>query len=95
MDLYGYGLSDNKNKPLKFVFPRNTIIASHGYLVIYCNGNINNNLNTDFGLSKNGEEVVLTNPVGKVIDYLEFPKLETDISYGYINGELNYLKPTP
>ena len=95
VDLYGYGLSDNKNKPLKFVFPRNTIIASHGYLVIYCNGNINNNLNTDFGLSKNGEEVVLTNPVGKVIDYLEFPKLETDISYGYINGELNYLKPTP
>ena len=95
VDLYGYGLSDNENNPLKFVFPKNTIISAHGYLLVYCNGKINNKLNTGFGLSKSGEMVVLTNPVGKVIDKMVYPELQSDVSYGYYEDTLNYLKPTP
>ena len=95
IDLYGYSLSDNRNKPTKFVFSKNTIIKAKGYLVLYCTSDILSNLATGFKLSKSGEEVVLTNPVGKVIDSLVFPEMDVDISYGYINGELHFLKPTP
>lgn len=82
--LAGYGLTDDPSKPGKWLFP-DVVIPSKGYLVIFAsdkNRTDSKELHTSFRISAKGEKLVLTDPQGEVIDTVEIPACENNISYG-------------
>lgn len=84
IDISGWGLSDNVKKPHKWVFPEGTSIEPDGYMIVALRsggGNADDILCANFGLSKAGETLFLTDNYYKVIEQLEIPPLETDIAY--------------
>ncbi|HEY3372174.1 MAG TPA: CotH kinase family protein [Prolixibacteraceae bacterium] len=80
-DLSGYSLSDDAKIPFQWSFPSGTMIAAHGYLIVYADGS-GKELHTNFKLSKEGEKLLLVNVQGYVIDSFEFSYQLTNISYG-------------
>lgn len=83
IDLSGYGISDTTTQPLKYVLPQGTTIEAGGVLVIWCTGS----LGTDpaapeapFGLAAYQESVVLSSPSGKILDSMDYTRMETDQS---------------
>ena len=71
MDISGFGISDNLSQPMKYRFPDGTTIAAKGYLVVFCSGNEgmqNGELHAPFGLRSYGEDVVIANRAGRIID---------------------------
>ena len=70
-DLSGCGLSDNITDPVKYVFPKNTIIEAGGYLVVYCAGDASlGEFYADFKLSAS-DNIVLYNQGGNPIECIE------------------------
>lgn len=100
VNLSGLGLSDNPDKPFKYVFP-DVSIAAGEYLVVFASDPSDNDgseIHTGFNLSSEGEYVVLTHPTAGTLDSVEFPPLSEDITYGrYANASQNFevLTPTP
>ena len=84
----GMYLTDDEDEPTKWQFPVNnaaaTTIPSHGYLLIWADGDTADpGLHADFKLSSNGEQVLLFGPdATTLIDTLEFGEQTVDISYG-------------
>ena len=75
VNLKNYALSDTK-KTVKWVFPE-VRIEAHSYLIIYLAGIKSGGLYTNFKLkSSGGEDVVLINPAGKIIDGVNTVALE-------------------
>lgn len=101
IDLSGYGLSDNENKPYKFTFPDGTIIESGQYLLVFCDADatkLNGQLATSFGLSTDGETVILTDSAGNRVDTVVFGQMVADTSYGRVpdgTETFAYLETTP
>ncbi len=81
--LDGLHLSDSYTNPSKFTFPANTIIPAHGYLLIWADENATTTsyIHCNFKLSASGEQLILTNAAGKVLDSLSFGAQGDDISY--------------
>lgn len=98
VNLDGMGLSDNPEKPFKYVFPDVTLGPGQ-YLIVFASASSANDgeeLHTDFNLSADGEFAVLTHPVLGLVDSVEFPALTTDITYGrYENGSETFFPLTP
>ena len=99
--LAGYALSNNAKNPAKWVFPDITLDAGE-YLTVLASGkNVadaqkKNNLETNFGLSADGDVVFLFQPDGTILDKLLVPKGHADVSYGRTDSSLfYYAKPTP
>lgn len=87
MDISGFGISDNLSQPMKYRFPDGTTIAAKGYLVVFCSGNEgmqNGELHAPFGLRSYGEDVVIANRSGRIIDSYSFKNQETDVSMARI-----------
>lgn len=87
MDISGFGISDNLSQPMKYRFPDGTTIAAKGYLVVFCSGNEgmqNGELHAPFGLRSYGEDVVIANRAGRIIDSYSFKNQETDVSVARI-----------
>ena len=87
MDISGFGISDNLSQPMKYRFPDGTTIAAKGYLVVFCSGNEgmqNGELHAPFGLRSYGEDVVIANKAGRIIDSYSFKNQETDVSVARI-----------
>lgn len=83
MDISGFGISDNLSQPMKYRFPDGSTIAAKGYLVVFCSGNEgmqNGELHAPFGLRSYGEDVVIANRAGRIIDSYSFKNQETDVS---------------
>lgn len=101
VDLSGYGLSDNVEKPYKYTFPDNSIIGGKQRLIILCdslNPQIDGYYTAAFGLSTNGETITLTDSKGKTVDTVTFGQMQTNISYGRIqDGSQNFafMETTP
>ncbi len=107
VDLGGWHLTDNAGNPAKWTFPAGTVIAAHGYLVIFATGangpDANGNLHTSFSLSAGGEYLGLFQPDGTVAGEFEaggadYPPQETDVSYGRKPGDgspVFFATPTP
>jgi len=91
IDLSGYWLSDDRDAPFKWQFPKGSVIKSKGFLLLFADGlgaDYTDNLN--FRLNRSGEELVLTSPDGlETIDYIKFPECADDVSYGR-NGDGNH-----
>jgi hypothetical protein len=83
LNLEGYGLSDNPERPFKWVFPSVTIEAG-GYLLVFASGKnkLEQYLHTNFELSRAGETVVLTAPSGAPLDQVFTGDIPIDMSMG-------------
>jgi hypothetical protein len=86
--LGGYTLTDNFTNTLRWTIPAGTVIAPHGYLLVWSDDDTNQNsptntdLHTDFKLSQNGEEIALFAPDGRLVDYVRFLDQPDNLSEG-------------
>ncbi|MEX2590217.1 MAG: lamin tail domain-containing protein, partial [Chitinophagales bacterium] len=102
VNLSGYGLSDDLEKPYKWTFPDTTIEPS-AYLLIIASGKNKNapgkKLHCNWKINASGEILLLTDKQGKSIDRIEPVRLLPDISYGRVesaDSSYKYFKqPTP
>ncbi|NLG36226.1 MAG: hypothetical protein GX548_12825 [Lentisphaerae bacterium] len=87
VNLDGWGLSDSDSNPFKWTFGAVTIQPGE-FLVVWAsdkdrpaitNGN---QLHTSFAISAGGEELLLTQPDGTLMDRFEPVAIPTDFSYG-------------
>jgi len=98
VNIGGFYLSDKQSELTKWRIPAGTSIAANGFLLIWCDG-LNTGSHTNFSLDNDGEDVVLANASGLMLDKITFPQQFTNISYGRIangDGSWGYLAvPTP
>ncbi|MCK5820969.1 MAG: CotH kinase family protein [Bacteroidales bacterium] len=98
VDMEGFFLSDENDSLAKWRFPANTIIPANGFILVYPD-KLNKDLHLNFGLSKNGESIYLSDPNGVLHDFIEFGKQKPDVSYGRKPGNLIewawFGEPTP
>ena len=98
INLDGYYLSDDNFNLRKWKFPE-VIIEPYSYLIVYASGldkYEDDEIHTNFKLSKSGEVITLSNPKAKAISRVYYLETADDTSYGY-NGK-NYVyfyTPTP
>jgi hypothetical protein len=98
--LKGWGLSDNHEKPFKWVFPDVTIQPGM-YLLVWASGKDRStqSLHTNFSISSDGEPVILTNENGILSDHVPETRLPGNVSYGRYpdaTGAFHYFyQPTP
>nr|MCR5566609.1 CotH kinase family protein [Clostridiales bacterium] len=102
VDLGGWGLSDNPEKPLKWQFPDGTTIRPGEYRVVLCDKNAEKSrdaeLHASFTIGRKSGEVILTDAEGAVHDRITLPEMKTDISFGRSlkdGGLYYYDPPTP
>ncbi|MFN0174884.1 MAG: CotH kinase family protein [Saprospiraceae bacterium] len=84
VDLAGYHLSDNENKPTKWAFPANTLIPANGFLYVWCSGrdlkDPQGKLHTNFKISQtksNPDHIVFADPAGAIMEDIEVVKTQT------------------
>ena len=86
VDLTGMHLSDDPDVPNQWRFPVGTVIPAHGYLLVWCDNDIEQGpLHTNFKLSKKGETIGLYDTAERgywAIDEHSFGKQKDDISEG-------------
>jgi len=99
--LQGWALTDDKELPLKWLFPDITINAGE-YLVVFASGKDHaveeNELHTNFKLNGSGEYLALNNPSGNAVTMFDpgFPAQKSDYSFGwYDSSYIEYSDPTP
>ena len=100
VNLAGYGLSDNGSLPMQYVLP-DIMIPQGGYLLVFtAKGSTpaQGEAYANFGISKSGETIYLSNPSGELLDYVSLPTMTDDQVYGRIPdgmGVWRYLSATP
>ena len=100
LDLKGYGLTDNPKQSYKYTLPDVTVEPG-GYLLIYFTGGSEaadaDPLCTGFGLSRYGENLLLVDANYTLLDSVEVPPLEADVSFARgPEGDWGYaVLPTP
>ncbi|MES2572689.1 MAG: lamin tail domain-containing protein, partial [Verrucomicrobiota bacterium] len=95
VDLTGWHLSDNHDKPLKWTFPA-VSLPPDGYLVIFASGKnrvpTTGNLHASFSLNAGGEELSLAQPGGLIVSAIDYPQQLPEVSY---DGSSFLAQPTP
>ena len=85
-------LSDNKENPFKWAFPKNAKMPAGSYLIVWADEDQTDHpgLHTNFKLSKNGETVMLVDTsagVNQILSLVEFGNQIENSSIGrYPNG---------
>lgn len=83
VNLKGYGLSDTRDKAVKWRFPE-VMLQPGEYLIVYCDGknrtDASGTLHTNFSLSSEKETILLTNPGSQIIGCVEYDILKPDQS---------------
>lgn len=106
VDLSGYYLSDNEDKPTKWVFPSNSSIPAGGFLNVWCSGRDLKDplgeLHTNFKMTQtknNPEHIVFANPSGVILQDITIEKTQTHqsrVRFPDGSAEWRYaLDPTP
>ena len=99
VELTGWYLSDDAEKHRKWRFPEISIGAGE-YLVVYASG-LNRrddpaHLHTNFSLSIEGEQAVLSDAQGRLMDSVEFGLLKPDTAWALsADGSWGTAPPTP
>lgn len=103
ISLEGYALTDDLEGPRRWVFPAVTI-QPKGYLLVFASGKDRRDpdtgyLHTNFRISRDGEDLMLTNAQGETLDWIPPVLLPPDISYGRDPSNTEqwtyYPEPTP
>ncbi len=102
VNLEGWGLSDDYDRPFRWVFPAR-VIGPDEYLLIWASGKDRTDpsapLHTNYSISSAGEEVILTHPNGTRVDELPPTVIPGDISLGRLPGQGDawffFDQPTP
>ena len=99
VDLSGYGLSNENYIPLKWTFPKNTIINSKQYLIVFLSDRSSSDedeLHTNFDIDSKGDYLFLSDPNGELVEKVVIPELKADISYGRTNtNTFQEMTPSP
>ena len=81
-----FALSDNEDRPIKWVFPEDAVIAPHGRYLVFASGknreNAGNIPHTNFSLAGEGETVTLSTVQGQLLDRVTYPNMPVDHSFG-------------
>ena len=95
VSLAGYALTDSYDRLDKYRFPEMTLPAD-GYLLIRA-GSGEGGLTADFRLSRDGEQVLLVNPRGQIVDVAAWDALARDqsLSRNRDSQWVSSLPPTP
>ena len=84
VDIGGWSLSDDIRLPRLWRFPAGTVVPANGTLIVYCSG-LNREsggcLHTGFRLSSEGEQLVLTDASGRLVDAVEFDVMKKDAAW--------------
>ncbi len=82
LDLGGLFLSDDKLAPTKFAFPSNSVIQPNDYLIVWADEDVStaSYVHCNFKLATSGEQLILTNSTGAVLDSITFGPQITDKS---------------
>jgi len=98
LSLNNFYLSNDTLVPLKWKFP-DTIIKAGGYIIVWANSSAGTKtLEANFGLKKQGEEILVTGSDLKVSDYVKFNVQKDDTTFARIpngTGNFKFAKPTP
>ena len=102
MYLNGYGLSDDYDNPFRWMIP-DVSLQPGGYLLIWASGKDRDSpespLHTNFSISSDGEEILLTAPDGERVDEISPIPIPRDVSYGRYpdgaNGFCLFTERTP
>jgi hypothetical protein len=98
ISLTGWYLSDDQSNPLRWRIPAGISIPAGGYLIIWTDADsLDGPLHTNFRLSAAGEDVVLSDSSGQLVDLVNFPLQITDTAYARIpngTGPFVYRVPT-
>jgi len=92
VDLSGWCLSDGKKNLQKFVFPEGTKLKAGAYLIVWCTGEDGvapgkgSEFYAPFSLSADGETLYLSDADVQLVQKLEFPRQQVNISYGLPEG---------
>ncbi|UCD49231.1 MAG: lamin tail domain-containing protein [Phycisphaerales bacterium] len=96
LKLAGMSLSDNSDRPDRFVFPAGTTIRPGDYLVLYADENATGSgIHTGFSLDRDGEEVCLYDADGSLLDSVTFGYQLTDLSIGRVGYESRWALTVP
>ncbi len=97
IDLKGYALSDDPDRPLKWEMPNGAKIDAGEYLLIWMDKeyDIANAIHASFKMSYKGEALTLYDSDEKLIDSITFPKQKGDISCAKVDNKIVYMVPTP
>ena len=101
LNLTGYGLSDDPSRPLVWTFPAGSIVRDGQTIAVYTDSldTVNDSgIHTSFGISRDGETLVLATPERVIIDRVVLPPLEPDIAYLRVAGRDGFFyceKPVP
>ena len=92
----GLYLSDDSTAKFKWAIP-DTVIPGGDYLLIWADGDTGQGKwHSNFRLSSLGESLYMTSIDSQVIDQVDFPMLQSDVSYGrYPNGTGPFQSMTP
>ncbi len=102
VNLNGFGLSDDEDNPMRWIFP-SVYILPDSYLIVWASGKnrVHNiqSLHTNFSISSAGENILLSDVSGQLLDQLPAVEHQTDIAYGRFpnaSESIAYLSnPTP
>lgn len=88
IDLSGYFLTDDPSDMTQWTFPQGTSIAPDGYLIIWADGDEDQEgLHASFKLSATEESIMLIDDTGMIVDVISYAEQTTDISFGrFPNG---------
>ncbi len=102
VNLEGWGLSDDYDRPFRWVFPAR-VIGPDEFLLVWASGKDRTDpaapLHTNYSISSAGEEVILTHPNGTRVDELPPTVIPGDVSLGRLPGQGDawffFDQPTP
>jgi hypothetical protein len=84
INLEGYYLSDDYADPMKFIIPAGFSIPAKGFIIVWADGDASTTeyIHTSFKLSATGEQIMISNASGTVLDSISFGVQTTDVSSG-------------
>ena len=84
IDLGGYSLTDDLAMPAKAPLAAGLVVPARGYLVIWCDGQVQGIDHVPLKLDAGGEEIALFSPEGESVDSLAFGMATTDVSFARV-----------
>ncbi len=98
VDLNGYYLSDKPSEPAKWKFTTKLVVQPGKYVIVWADEKDTLN-HTNFKLSKEEDDIILSDYQLREIDKIEYKDMQEDISYGRFpdgSSTFNYfVLPTP